>query len=164
MAEKSTKLVPGEKEIFEVRPTFVVLLAYLSPIILGIAGVMYLFSYVGANSFWIYVAVIAAGLVAALGIFLNWYFTLYRLTDRRVENRFGIIGTREEEISLDDIQAVDVETNFWGAIFNFGTVIIKAAGEKREVDFTNVANARKIASKIEDMAMLATSGDNNLQQ
>lgn len=159
MADK--KLVPGEEEIFRVRPSFVILLGQLSPIIIGVAGVMYLFYYVGSTSIWFYIGPVAAGLVAALGIFFNWYFSIYRLTNRRVENRFGIIGTREEEISLDDIEAVDADVNFWGAIFNFGTVIIKAAGERREVDFTNVANAKKIANKIEDMAMLANGANDN---
>lgn len=153
MRSKTQKYVPGEEIIFDIRPTFVVLAAQISPIILAVAGILYLFYYAGYASVWLTIGVVLAGTIAAFGMFLNWYYTSYRLTTRRVENRYGIIGSREEEISLDDIEAVDVETTPIGAVLNFGTVIIKAAGERREVDFVNISSPKRVANRIEDMSI-----------
>ena len=96
-------------------------------------------------------AIVIVGVFVAGVIYLTWHKTIFRLTNKRVENCYGIVGTREEQITLDDVQAVDVETHFWGAILNFGTVMIKAAGTKREVDFTNIHDAKNIANQIEDL-------------
>jgi len=153
MRSKTAKYVPGEEIIFDIRPSFVILLAQVSPLIIVMAGIIFLFNYAGLNNIWLIIGTIIAGVIAALGIFLNWRFTSYRLTTKRVENRYGIIGSREEEISLNDIEAVDVDTTLIGAFLNFGTVIIKAAGEKREVDFVNIANPKRVANKIEDMSI-----------
>ncbi|OQA52013.1 MAG: Bacterial membrane flanked domain protein [candidate division WS2 bacterium ADurb.Bin280] len=153
MPEEKSKYIPGEEVIFSIRSSFIILLAYLSPLIIGVSGILYMFYYAGFNSFWASVVVLVAGTVAALGTFLHWYSTLYIMTNKRVKNRHGIIGTHEEEISLDDIQAVDVTTTIIGAIFNYGTVIIKAAGERREVDFVNIADAKRIANKVQDLAI-----------
>ena len=82
--------------------------------------------------------------------------TVYRLTTKRVENRIGVFGSREEEVELGNIQAVDVNQTFVGQIFGFGTVLIKASGEQREVDFVNISNPKIVASRIEDMAIAYT--------
>lgn len=153
MPENKNKYIPGEEVIFSIRSSFFILLSYLIPLILGVSGILYMFYYAGFDAFWVNAVVLLAGIVAALGIFAHWYSTLYIMTNKRVKNRYGIIGTHEEEISLDDIQAVDVITTIPGAIFNFGTVLIKAAGEKREVDFVNIADAKKIANKVQDLAI-----------
>lgn len=153
MPEEKSKYIPGEEVIFSIRSSFIILLAYLSPLILGVSGILYIFYYAGFSNFWINGVVLVAGTVAALGTFLHWFSTLYIMTNKRVKNRYGIIGTHEEEISLDDIQAVDVTTTILGAIFNYGTVVIKAAGERREVDFVNIADAKIIANKVQDLAI-----------
>ena len=148
-----TKYVPGEKVIFEIRPSFLILLGFLVPLVIAVAAIVFIFNYTGFANIWVNLIVLVAGILAALAIFLNWYTTIYRLTTRRAENHFGIFGSREEEISHEDIEAVDVEKTFWGALLNYGTILIKAAGEGREVDFPNVANPKAIAKRIEDMAI-----------
>ena len=153
MKNVTKRYIPGEEIIFDIKPSFVILLAQLLPIIVVAAGIIFIFNYVGMSGVWLVVGIVAAACVAALGVFLNWHSTSYRLTNKRVENRYGIIGSREEEISIDDIEAVDADVTVLGAIFNFGTVIIKAAGEKREVDFVNINSPKKVASKIEDMSI-----------
>ena len=150
---KKLRDIPGEEVLFEIRPSFVVLAGYEIAIIIAIAALMLMFYFSSIAHFWFYLIVGAVGVFVALVIFLNWYFTIYRMTNKRVENRVGVFGSREEEISLDDVQAVDVEQTFWGSIFGFGTVLIKAAGEKREVDFANIAKPKLVANRVEDLAM-----------
>ena len=152
-SSKKIRIVPGETLIFEIRPSFVVL--FFSEIILIIAIIllMALFYFSGLASVWEYIIVGLVGVFVAFTVLLNWHFTIYRLTDKRVENRVGVFGSREEEIALDDVQAVDVDQTIIGTIFNFGTVLVKSAGAQREVDLTNVSNPKKIANRIEDLSI-----------
>jgi uncharacterized membrane protein YdbT with pleckstrin-like domain len=150
--DKSVRSVPGEEVIFEIRSSKFILVSLMAVLALAICLLIALFYFVGINNIFIFIAIAFVGLLIELIIFLWWRSTVFRLTTKRVENRYGIIASREEQITLDDIQAVDVENNFWGAIFNYGTVMVKAAGAEREVDFTNIQNAKVIANQIEDLS------------
>jgi len=158
LKSKIFREIPGEKVIFEIRPSYFILLAPELVISLIIVVLMLLFYFSGFTFFWIYLIVGATGIFIALVFFLNWYYTIFRMSNKRVENRIGVFGSREEEISLDDVQAVDVEQTFWGSILGFGTVLIKAAGEKREVDFVNISSPKRIANRIEDLALGGDAG------
>lgn len=146
-------LLPGENEIFKIRPSFFILAGGLLPLIIAVAGIMLMISFIGAQSFWIYFIILLVGMFVAIVIFLNWFATIYRLTNKRVENRIGVFGFKEEELAIEDIQNVDIQKTFLGQVFNYGTVTIKAAGSSREVDFVNVARAKQIADQIEDMVI-----------
>lgn len=150
-----SKLVPGEEIIFEIRPSVFILFAELLGLVILIAGIISLFYFSGLANTVFYLVAGGVGIIVTMIMFLYWRSTIYRLTSKRVENRIGIFGSREEEISHDDIQAVDVQQSILGKAFNFGTVMIKAAGASREVDFTNIASPKQIADKIEDLAILA---------
>jgi len=150
---KTFRDIPGEEPLFEIRPSFVILIVYEIEVMFGIAALMLMFYFSSLALFWFYLIIGAVGIFTALVVFLNWYFTIYRMTNKRVENHVGVFGSKEEEISLDDVQAVDVEQTFWGSIFGYGTILIKAAGEKREVDFVNIAKPKLVANRIEDLAM-----------
>jgi len=149
--DSKLKYIPGEKVIFEIRPSPVILIAKLLSLLVAIAGIVVIFVFVKIKYLWVYPVIGLVGIFVGVIIFLSWYYSIFCLTTKRVENRYGIIGSREEEITLDDVQAVDAESSFWGAIFNFGTVIIKAAGSNREVDFTDIHDAKKVARQIEDL-------------
>lgn len=150
------KYIPGEEIIFEIRPSVFILFAELLGLVILIAGIISLFYFSGLANTIFYLVAGAVGVFATIVMFLYWRSTVYILTSKRVENRIGIFGSREEEISHDDIQAVDVHQSILGKIFNFGTVMIKAAGASREVDFTNVASPKQIANRIEDLAIEAS--------
>ena len=150
-----TESVPGEVTIFEIRPSVFILFAELLGLVILIAGILYIFYVSGLANIVLYLIAGGVGIIVTSIMFLYWRSTIYRLTSKRVENRIGIFGSREEEISHDDIQAVDVQQSNIGKIFNFGTVMIKAAGLSREVDFTNIARPKMIADKIEDLAIEA---------
>lgn len=150
---KYSKYIPGEEVIFVLRPSYFILLSQVLPVFVVMAALFYIFYTSGLNYWWIYAAALVAGGFIALVIFLHWYNTIYELTNKRVRNRVGTFGSREEEISLDDIQAVDVDQTFWGLVFNFGTILIKSSGTNREVDFTNITSPKKIANRVSDLSI-----------
>ena len=116
MAEK--KYVPGEEIIFEIRPSWFILVFQILPIIIAVAGVLAIFIGTGFFNLLLFLIVLLAGIFVASIIFINWYFTVYRLTNKRVENQVGIFGRREEELALKDVEAVDFQRTFWGKFFN----------------------------------------------
>lgn len=154
--ESLPKYIPGEEIIFEIRPSVFILLAEILGLVILIGGIMTLFYFSGFGSTVFYIVTSAVGIFVAIVMFLYWRSTVYILTSKRVENKVGIFGSREEEISHDDIQAIDVHQSILGKTFNFGTVMIKAAGASREVDFTNITSPKQIANRIEDLAILAS--------
>ncbi|MDP3014519.1 MAG: PH domain-containing protein [Candidatus Subteraquimicrobiales bacterium] len=156
--ENLPKYVPGEEVIFEIRPSVFILIAEVLGLVIAIGGIMILFYFSGMANTIFYLVTSAVGILTAAVMFLYWRSTVYILTSKRVENRVGIFGSREEEISLDDIQAVDVQQSILGTIFGFGTVMIKAAGALREVDFTNVASPKRVADRVGDLAIEASRG------
>jgi uncharacterized membrane protein YdbT with pleckstrin-like domain len=154
-----TKDIPGEKEIFRTHASILILLGRLILVTLGIGGLLVIFGTLDSNiltisSSWIMLGVMVVGLVIALIMFLGWWTTAYRVTDKRVEARFGVIGFREREISMNDIQIVEVKQSFWGLLWNFGDITVRsAAREGKELILLNIPSPRPRARQIEDLAI-----------
>lgn len=152
---KMYNLNEKEETVFEVRPSIVVLLYHLVPILLADVGLIIIFSNIQQYLFLVVIGILIIGLFVVCVLVANWYMTTYRVTNKRVESKSGIMGFTEEEISLDDVQHVDVKRTFMGMIFNYGTVLCSAAGSNASVEFTNISNPKIIATKIEDLAIEA---------
>jgi len=159
MADQPTaKNVLGEELIFRMHPSFFILLGQLLPMIIAVAGLMFIFNFVGFGGTWINVAVGVVAAAVAVVIFLNWVTTVYQITNKKVESHAGIIGIQEQSIPLHEVQDVGFTRSIVGTIFNFGTVSIKAAGEQREVIFVNISNPKKMADRIEDLSLESKRG------
>lgn len=86
--------------------------------------------------------------------FLNWFFNIYIITDKRVVDMdFHHLLYRDvSEAPLRNIEDVTYKTQgFMGTIFNFGTVSIQTAGERRELEFENVANPSRVSDLLTDL-------------
>lgn len=86
--------------------------------------------------------------------FINWFFNIYVITDKRIVDIdfVGILYKNISETSLDNIE--DVTSTVGGAlriIFNYGTVAIQTAGEKREFDFEDVWKPAEVRDIIADI-------------
>lgn len=155
----TTRDVPGEKEIFKTHASIFILLGRLLLVALGIGGLLILFgtldgSILPVSKYWVMVSVGVLGAIMALILFLGWQTTMYRVTDKRIESRYGVIGFKEKEISMNDIQIVEVKQNFWGLVWNFGDITVRsAAKEERELTLLNVPSPRPRARQIEDLAI-----------
>lgn len=119
---------------------------------IGLGTVALILSLVGALSAYILIGIIIA--VAVIdGIIFAYYLSVsYRLTTKRIESRAGILAVSREEIYLEEVQSVDTKKSFWGMIFNFGDVIVEAAGHNT-ITLSRISNMRKIASMIGDLSV-----------
>jgi hypothetical protein len=86
--------------------------------------------------------------------FLNWFFNIHIITNKRVMDMDfdHLLHRNISEAPLRNIE--DITYTISGAIetvFNFGTVSIQTAAEKRELEFYQVADPAKIQDLLSDM-------------
>jgi len=76
---------------------------------------------------------------------LEWRYTIYAITTRRIIRQTGIIGKAYTDCSLRRVQAVYVDIPLWGRIFNFGTLRIATAGTAGvEITWPGVKAPRRV--------------------
>lgn len=84
--------------------------------------------------------------------FINWYFNVYVLTNRRIVDFdfFQILYKRVSSASLNNIEDVTVTTGGVSQVlFVYGNVFIQTAGEVAEFEFLKVPNPIKVKAAIE---------------
>lgn len=145
---------PNETLIFQVRPSFVptffmlVGIALLGGVlIITLTQAQAIVSPMIIASIQLAVAVVVG--FALLVVFLAWFSTIYSLTDKRVDERFGIIGQHSSSIGTKEISDIKVKIGIIGKIFGFGDVQITGANETASVDFHSISNPRLRASQVE---------------
>ncbi len=102
-----------------------------------------------------YLVCLAIGLVR----FLDWYFNVYIVTDRRIVDIdfSGLLFKNISECSHDRVQDVTYRTGGLAqTIFDFGDVYIQTAAEQREFEFRSVPRPGYIHDKVTDLAAAAT--------
>ena len=146
------KFIPGEQTLWTMRQsTFVLMRDMLAPL-LGLGLIVLLLSLIGFANVWAFVAILILIILIDAAIFISWQMTVYRLTTKRIESRSGVFSVSREEIYLEDVQSVDTKKNFLGIMFNFGDVIVEAAGHNT-VSLNKVSNMKAVADQIADLSL-----------
>lgn len=88
--------------------------------------------------------------------FLSWYFNVYIVTDERIVDIdfYSLIYKEISDTKIERIQDVTlVQGGVVRALFNFGTVNIQTAGERREFDFEDVPKPQVVAKFLNEMML-----------
>lgn len=86
--------------------------------------------------------------------FLGWFFNVYIISNKKIVDVdfYGLLYTNISEAPLENVEDVTSQiSGSVGVIFNIGNVEIQTAGEKREFEFTNIADPAKIRDLISDL-------------
>jgi membrane protein YdbS with pleckstrin-like domain len=86
--------------------------------------------------------------------FINWFFNLYIITSKRIidVDFIGLLFKNISEAPLYTIQDVTSEVKgTTKVVFNYGTVHIQTAGERREFQFEDVHNPSYVRDIISDI-------------
>ena len=157
----ATKDIPGEKEIFRTRPSGWVLFGRLLPLAIAVIGLVVIFElsdtgqFFGDARFWLWSLILFIGIFLGAIIFAGWYSTIYRVTNRRIEYRFGIFGFKESEMAIEDIQSVEVKQTFIGILLGYGDIAVRTAAKvDKEITLAAVSKPGPRARQIEDLAAL----------
>lgn len=147
---KLNKICPiGDEDIvLELRPSKIVLGFYLGGLVAALVAVILILAFTGVSFLAVYIGLLLIFALVGWVLILNWIRTVYYITDQRVKSCSGIVGSSEHELTYDDVQSVEVHHTFWGAIFGFGTIVIEASGQERDVTIANISNPKNAAQKI----------------
>jgi len=96
------------------------------------------------------IGLIVAIVFIDLLILLDWLTTVYLLTNRRVQFRFGIIGQQTKTIALEQITNTEVQIGIFGRLFNYGTIEIDAANINSIILFRGISAPDTRKGQIDD--------------
>lgn len=86
--------------------------------------------------------------------FINWFFNVYIISNKRIFD-LDFVGFLYKNISEAPLSSIeDVTSNVKGTlrvIFNYGSVFIQTAAEKREFEFVDVAKPAHVRDIISDI-------------
>jgi uncharacterized membrane protein YdbT with pleckstrin-like domain len=71
---------------------------------------------------------LAAALIHALMIWVNYLCAEFGITNQRVIVKEGFLTRKTIEVFLKSVESVQVDQSIWGRILNFGTVIVSGTG------------------------------------
>ena len=101
------------------------------------------------------VAILAVGVVIlvafALKRVLNWYFSTYTVTNRRLITRHGILTRTGRDIPLMRINDVSYEHGLIDRILGCGTLHIESAGERGQVVLPDVPHVEHVHLQMSDL-------------
>jgi uncharacterized membrane protein YdbT with pleckstrin-like domain len=80
--------------------------------------------------------------------YLEWTYTHFVVTDRRVIARSGIISKRGTEIPLERINNIDFAQKFWERLIGAGDLSIESAGKDGQSHFENVRHPDMVQQEI----------------
>ncbi|GAA0607851.1 PH domain-containing protein [Kribbella sandramycini] len=101
------------------------------------------------------IAILAVGVVILLTFaakpFLNWFFSTYTLTNRRLITRHGILTRTGRDIPLMRINDVSYEHHLMDRILGCGTLHIESAGERGQVVLPDVPHVEHVHLQMSDL-------------
>jgi len=101
------------------------------------------------------IAILAVGVVIlaafALKPFLNWFFSTYTVTNRRLITRHGILTRTGRDIPLMRINDVSYEHGLIDRILGCGTLHIESAGERGQVVLPDVPHVEHVHLQMSDL-------------
>lgn len=87
--------------------------------------------------------------------FIDYWLDVFVVTDKRVLDieQSGLFNRTVSELRMYRIQDVTAEIKgFWRTIFDYGTIFIQTAAEKKRFEFSNIPHPNRIAKMILEMS------------
>lgn len=88
--------------------------------------------------------------------FLMWFFNVYIVTDERIIDIdfSSLIHKNISSAKIDNIEDTTAGTGgFLAALFDYGSVTIQTAAQKREFEFTGVPHPNRVTSLINELIL-----------
>ena len=109
------------------------------------------------------IAIVAVGVVVLVTFaakpVLNWFFSTYTLTNRRLITRHGILTRTGRDIPLMRINDVSYEHGLIDRMLGCGTLHIESAGERGQVILPDVPHVEHIHLQMSDLLFGGPDGN-----
>ena len=89
-------------------------------------------------------------LIRAIAYSVKFHSTEYAITNIKVIEKYGLINIHCDEMRLDKIENITIESNFWGNVFHYGNVSIQGTNDNN-IYFLNVKHPEKIRKEINSL-------------
>lgn len=154
MAYSNKLLSDNEKIVLETHPHWKVLVLPVLTLLvtLGLAG--YLIALVDDNVGTYLILGVAALLIIVFVLvpFLRWRTTLFVITDERVVVRNGIWSRTGRDIPLTRVNDITFTHNLFERMLGCGTLVVESAGERGQVQLTDVPRVEQAQKTLYKMA------------
>lgn len=81
--------------------------------------------------------------------FLQWRYSSFEVTDRRVRQRWGVLHKHSREINLDRVTQVNEERQLIDRVFRCGTIVIHDAANASAIRFHDVPKFHHVRATID---------------
>lgn len=126
-------LLPDEHIVHRARVHWIIFGWPIFLILAGLAAILLLRLEFPLDQYWLAgVALIALALLAAIGPAIRYFSSDYAVTDKRVLAKYGLIRRESLETLLSKVEAIGVDQDVTGRLFNYGTLSITGTGGTRE--------------------------------
>jgi len=121
-------------------------------IVMIILGILPMFMWPGdLRMFWVFVLMVALGLLGMGYSYMLWYFSYYIVTDQRIRQvvQRGIFKKTVVDLGLDKIQSVSMSVpGVMAGIFGYGTILIQTG--VGDLVISKVAKPKTIYNKLQN--------------
>lgn len=147
-------LLLRQHPVTQIRWVFMALLAAVAPLMFNSINLL---DFLGGNyRMAIYLGWYLMVLGFILESFLKWFFNVYIITDERIVDVdfVSLIYKNISAAKIDNIEdTTSTQGGFAASLFDYGTVTIQTAAEKREFEFAGVPHPSKVTSLINDLIL-----------
>ena len=161
MSYVKNHLLKNEQVIFLRQPHRVV---FFVPVVLLIVAIVVAMGLIGGDRFnvqlygmslyhWGAVIIFLYGFFTLIGAYLQYRFSEYAVTNKRILIKAGLVKRVSLEIFLDKIEAILVDQTIAGRLLNYGRLMVVGTGGSRDSFLyvpTPLAFRRKIQEQIDE--------------
>ncbi len=120
---------------------------------LAVAAVSFLGQYLTfENPFPLYLIFLATlliiDMVVIFSIILKWHFEYIEITKNAIIKHKGFLYKKEETFACNFIETITIDQDFFGMIFNYGTLELFDPALKEPIYLLNIANPKKYSDAI----------------
>ncbi len=154
MAYPKKLLSDNEKIVLETHPHWKTLALPMLALLftLGLAGYLIALVDDAIGTYVILGVAVLLIVVLVLIPFLRWRTTLFVITDARVVVRSGILSRTGRDIPLTRVNDVTFSHNLLERILGCGTLVVESAGERGQVQLTDVPRVEQVQKTLYELA------------
>jgi uncharacterized membrane protein YdbT with pleckstrin-like domain len=114
-------LLPEEKILYHTKPHYIV----FYPLFLWLILALFFFN---SDNTLFGTLLLLLSVLSLINSIINYYYSEYAITNKRIIMKIGFIRRKSLEIFLDRIEGIYVEQSMVGRILGFGTVFVGGIG------------------------------------
>ena len=159
----TVNLSPGEHVIFEGHPSWRAIIGFYLKGILVAAIVGALAKLFGSGSETVFLIVLAIIAITVLIGFVKRMSTTYRITNRRLNIKRGIISREVQETRLERVQNVNYSQSAYHRVVQIGDVDFDtAASDDYNFIFAGVADPGDVVHRVDEATGASAAGSHGL--